>query len=433
MRPRILVIAPYMCRGDTASGDLRLQRILEQLVTFATVDFLTPEAEPVGADESRRYWDLLRRMGAALVSPRFTVRLPLWCRGRLRPYDWIFVEFWYHADHIAGDIEAVRAESPEVRIAIDTVDVHFLRERSALERGVLDYGTAAEIAMREQREIATYDRADLVIACSEEDVRALASVCDRPSVVIPNVNLLRPRRSRVRGHSLLFVGGFRHAPNVDAVTWFVEEIFPLIRERVPDVVFRIAGSHVPPEIESLRGSPGIEIVGFVEDTGFWLDETAVSVAPLRYGAGMKGKVTEALSAGVPVVTTSIGSQGLGATSGEHLAIADTAPAFAEAVIAALADPVAAARMGREGQRLIEGICGPDVIGQKLRTAFTCSVKSPPGGCSEAGRRILARIGCGLWLMRGLAGRFVRSASLRYRRLVGGAPALGPSCRSSDRQ
>jgi hypothetical protein len=212
----------------------------------------------------------------------------------------------------------------------------------------------------------------------------------------------------VRVHSLSFVGGFRHTPNVDAVSWFIEEIFPLIQAKVPDVVFRIVGSHVPPEIESLRGRPGIEIVGFVEDTTFWLDEAAVSVAPLRYGAGMKGKVTEALSAGVPVVTTSIGAQGLGATSGLHLCIADTAKDFAETVVAALADPLAAERMGREGQRLIQEICGPDMIRRGLVAAFEPAPRSTAGGARGVWQRIAARIGCELWLLRGRVVRLVRS-------------------------
>jgi glycosyltransferase involved in cell wall biosynthesis len=413
MRPRILVISPAMCRGDIAAGDLRLERVLEQLVTFADVDFLTPEAEPEGPGGSRRYWDALRRLGVTIVSARFARRLTMWCRSQREPYDWIFVEFWHQAHSMAAELDAVRIESPRLRVAIDTVDVHFLRERAALERGAADYGSEAEIAAREQFEIASYRRADLLIACSREDTQALHAACPGvPTVIVPIVMPSRERVETPRGHTLLFVGGFRHTPNIDAVLWLVREILPLVREQVPDVVLHVAGSRVPPEIDALRGTPGVEIVGYVENTAEWIDRAAVSVAPLRYGAGMKGKVTEALAAAVPVVTTSIGVQGLNARSGEHVRIADTAADFAAAVVATLADPVAAERMGRQGQALVAGICGPDVIRRELMAAFTPAASAAePGGPGWAGR-IVARIGCGLWLLRGHAARLLRSAKAR---------------------
>jgi glycosyltransferase involved in cell wall biosynthesis len=307
-RPRILVISPYMCRGDTAAGDQRLQRIIEQLAKFAEVDFLTPEAEPVKLPGERRYWSGLRKLGVRIVNPLFMHRLPLLCRSRIRPYDWILIEFWYLADRLASSLEELRRELSYTLIAIDSVDLIFLRERAALECGSNVYGSEAEIEMRQQQEISTYLGADLVIVCSQEDAQALASVTTNPIVVIPIVVLSRPRNLGVRGNVILFVGGFKHLPNVDAVLWFVHEVFPLIRAKVPDALFRIVGSHPPAEVQELRDSPGVEVLGYVADTSKCLDCAAVSVAPLRYGAGMKGKVAEALSAAVPVVTTTFGAR-----------------------------------------------------------------------------------------------------------------------------
>ena len=368
-RSHILIIAPNMCRGDTASGDLRLQRIIEQLASFAEVDFLTPEVEPEFDPSARRYWSLLRKLGVRIVNPRFTKRLPLWCRSRTRPYDWIFIEFWHLADQLTSILEVVRREFPKTKIAIDSVDLHFLRERAALKRGSNSYGSATEIELREQKEISTYLRADLVIACSQEDAQVLALACARPNIVIPNVIKNHPRRPGPRGYVISFVGGFRHQPNVDAVLWFVHDVYPLIRARLPDAVFRIAGSHTPETVHALCVIPGVEVLGFVDDTTRWLDSAAVSVAPLRYGAGMKGKVTEALSAGLPVVTTSFGAQGLGARSGKHLHIANSAADFASAVVETLADSAKAEQMGLDGQALVEAICGPQVVRKVLMEAF----------------------------------------------------------------
>jgi len=390
-RPRILVIAPCMCRGDTASGDLRLQRIIEQLATFAKVDFLTPEAEPALVSADQRYWSLLRKMGVTIVNPLFTDRLPLWCRSRTRPYDWILFEFWHLADKLASSLEVLRLEFPNTLIAIDSVDLHFLRERAALERGSTNYGSKVDVELRQQQEISTYLGADLVIACSQEDAQALAAVCLRPIIEIPNVVMSRHRGGGARGNVILFVGGFRHLPNVDAVVWFVHEIFPLIRERLPDATFRIVGSHPPAEVHALQACPGVEVLGYVSDTSMCLDNAAVSVAPLRYGAGMKGKVTEALSAGLPVVTTPFGAQGLGARSGKHLHIADSAADFAEAVIETLADPAHAEQMGVEGQALVEAMCGPTVVCGKLIETFTPFAPSTSFSLVGWGRWVSARV------------------------------------------
>lgn len=368
-QPRILVIAPYMCRGDTASGDLRLQRIIEQLVTFSDVDFLTPEAEPILNPGARRYWSLLRNLGVKIVNSRFTEFLPLWCRSRTAPYDWIFIEFWYLADRINLYLELIRLEFPRTLVVIDSVDVHFLRERAALECGSNNYGSEKDIEVRQKQEIYSYRCADLVIACSQEDSQALERVCTKPNIVIPNVIKSHPRRSGIRGNVISFVGGFRHQPNVDAVLWFVHCVYPLIRARLPDAVFRIAGSHPPDDVQALQGIPGVEVLGYVDDTTRWLDSADVSVAPLRYGAGMKGKVTEALSAGLPVVTTSVGAQGLGARSGKHLRIADSEAEFAQAVVETLEEPAMAEQMGLDGQALVETICGPQVVRRVLMETF----------------------------------------------------------------
>jgi glycosyltransferase involved in cell wall biosynthesis len=214
-----------------------------------------------------------------------------------------------------------------------------------------------------------------VIAASQEDAQELAAVCSKPTTVIPIVVKIHPRHCKTRENVILFVGGFRHQPNVDAVMWFVHDVFPLIRERLPDAVFRIAGSYPPQEVHALMVIPGVEVLGYVDDTTILLDSAAVSVAPLRYGAGMKGKVAEALSAGLPVVTTSFGAQGLGASSGIHLRIADNAADFAKAVVETLADPAMAEQMGSHGQVLVESICGPKVVCRNLMKTFIPVVPS----------------------------------------------------------
>ena len=407
---RILFVAPYMCRGDGAAGDLRLQRLLEILGRSASVDFLVPEREPLRSEVGHRYWRILQDAGVRIVDSSLFDRIDVWCESRPAPYDWIIVEFWHQVERCVAALSRIRLRQSITRLAVDTVDVHFLREYAALERGLGDYGLSSEIEQRKQRELSAYRSADLLIACSIGDLVALTGdVPEVPSVVVPIIINRTPRRVGGREKLLVFIGGFRHAPNVDAVVWFVREVYPLVRMCVPDVRLAIIGSHTPVEVQSLAETVGVEVVGFVPDTSVWLDCAAVSVAPLRYGAGMKGKVTEALSAGVPVVTTSFGAQGLGAVSGVHLRIADSAQEFASAVVACLADPVAAEAMGARGQELVVSICGAERVGGDLLNALAChrAAQAEPVATNRPLSRLLASLKCRAWIVEGAAHRMLR--------------------------
>ena len=130
---------------------------------------------------------------------------------------------------------------------------------------------------------------------------------------------------------LIFVGGYRHPPNVDAVEYYVESIHPLLKDRLPsDARFIAAGSSPPPSFSTLAGQ-GIDVTGYVEDISPLLFGARVMVVPLRYGAGIKGKILSAMAHGLPIVTTTVGAEGMGLVDGEHVLIADEPAAFAEAV------------------------------------------------------------------------------------------------------
>jgi len=146
---------------------------------------------------------------------------------------------------------------------------------------------------------------------------------------------------------LLFVGGFMHVPNVDAVHWFAEKVLPLVREHLPDIVFTVVGSNPPREISRLA-SNHIHITGRISDEALQQHyrHARLVVAPLRFGAGVKGKIVEAMYHGVPTVTTTVGAEGIG-DADRALLIADDAAAFAKAVIQAYTSP----KTWGEAQRL----------------------------------------------------------------------------------
>ena len=129
----------------------------------------------------------------------------------------------------------------------------------------------------------------------------------------------------------LFIGGFQHRPNIDAVLFFVEEIYPLIRDRLPDTKFYIIGDKAPPEIVALA-SDRIIVAGLQRNVRSFFDSVRLSVAPLRFGAGIKGKINQSMAFGVPVVATSIAVEGMNLVDHEHVLVADEPQDFARALI-----------------------------------------------------------------------------------------------------
>jgi glycosyltransferase involved in cell wall biosynthesis len=135
---------------------------------------------------------------------------------------------------------------------------------------------------------------------------------------------------------LLFVGGFQHLPNVDAVQWFVQEVWPIVHAAEPAMRVRIVGSQMPSKLQNLD-VPGVEILGFVQDLDDLLSQSRISIAPLRYGAGVKGKINQAMAHGLPVVATSMAVEGMNLLHEEHVLVADTPQDFARELLRLYSD------------------------------------------------------------------------------------------------
>jgi glycosyltransferase involved in cell wall biosynthesis len=128
----------------------------------------------------------------------------------------------------------------------------------------------------------------------------------------------------------LFLGGYKHEPNVDAVLYFVERIWPLVKQKLPELKFYIIGSHVPQKLSDLS-SEDVVVVGYVENISEHFDRCRLSIAPLRYGAGLKGKIGASMAHGVPCVASSIAVEGAGFISGKEIIVADEPEDFADGI------------------------------------------------------------------------------------------------------
>ena len=168
---------------------------------------------------------------------------------------------------------------------------------------------------------------------------------------------------------ILFVGGFSHHPNIDGVKWFVENVYNLIRDK-QNIPFYIVGSNAPDEIKVLDGN-GIVFKGFVSDEELSdiYKKCKMVVVPLRYGAGVKGKVIEAIYNGIPIVTTSVGAEGIKNVE-DVVCVEDEPKQFAEKVLELYNDDEQLESMGNKSQQFVKEYFSTDAVWKIIEEDFT---------------------------------------------------------------
>lgn len=349
-------------RPDCSSGERRFASMLRAIEETRAVALFMRNVETDGMAALRKYFagEILWDSGGDLSEALFA-----------KCYGCCLAEGWRYAESV---VPVARRIAPWMPVIVDSVDVHFLREEAAVRLGLM---SADAVAARKLRELAVYEKADAVIAVTDQDKAALVSSgITKPIHIIPNIVASRPRPRIERKREILFVGAFGHPPNVDGILWFARECWPFILERAPDARLTLVGDNPPDEVMALKRVPDIDVTGFVPDVGPYLDRAAVSIAPLRYGGGMKGKVCEALAAGLPLVTTTPGAQGLALRDRVGARVQDAPGGFAEAVVWALEHPEAAEAMGAEGRRIIEAACSIEAVSGEVRNVFGQYSQSP---------------------------------------------------------
>jgi len=346
---------------DRASGDLRFFTLLTILakqhhVTFCDCGSARTQAAELGETTLSAYKDGLESIGVHVSGKGVVAAL------KTSQFDIVFFEFYYSASRFIDD---VRYWQPSARIVVDSVDVHFVRfaARARLS-GTTEDREHAQLVKTE--ELHCYKHADVVIAVTADDKQALLREEPKLEVaVIPNIHPLFPLnpKSGRDPRKLIFVGGFTHEPNVDAVLFFCRDVLPLILEKEPATQLLVVGNAPPPEIKSLA-CENVKILGFVPDTAPYLQSAYISVAPLRYGGGMKGKVGEAMAHGLPVVTTSFGAEGFGFVHGEVL-VGNAPEEFAAHVVALQRDSLLYQKTSEAGWTFIRDNYSAEAVSQQI--------------------------------------------------------------------
>ena len=226
----------------------------------------------------------------------------------------------------------VRSYAPQARIIFDTVDLHFLREESEA-RLTGDPLIRQKAEETKQHEYELIEQSDETWVVSSTEQRLLQDEWPNKSIeLISNiVDVPGSKTPFELRRDWLFIGGFQHPPNIDAVLFFIKEIYPLVSDRLGNAKFYIIGDKAPPEIVALA-TEKIIVAGLQRDVRPFFDSVRLSVAPLRFGAGVKGKINQSMAFGVPVVATSLGVEGTDLRHGEDIMVADEPEDFGRELV-----------------------------------------------------------------------------------------------------
>jgi O-antigen biosynthesis protein len=324
-KARILVIDACTPMSDRDSGSVDLVNLLR---LFASFDYQVTFC-PVDLIYAGPYTRALQSSGVECIYSPFEHSVERLLRARGREFDVVML---MRLDQGVRYLNSVRANCPQAKVIFNTVDLHYLREE---RRAMTDTGMADSAGARRMKrlELDVVRGVDLTILISPIERELLAGeVPDARLCVIP---LLRDIPGRGPGFAdrrgAIFIGGFRHPPNLDAILWCCRQIWPKVQGELPDVELSIVGSYPSAEVMNLEAK-GVHVLGYVEDIAPLFARTRLSIAPLRYGAGLKGKVVTSLGYGVPCVVTPVAAEGLGLADGEGIVVAADPDAFAAAVV-----------------------------------------------------------------------------------------------------
>ncbi|HEY5802604.1 MAG TPA: glycosyltransferase [Lysobacter sp.] len=343
----VLIIDALTPQPDRDSGSLRLFNVMRLLrEEGAHVVFI-----PANRAHDGQYTQSLQQLGVETWYAPFAKRPHAWIRAHGHRFDTVVVCRHYV---LREWLPLLRKYAPQARVVFDTVDLHYLRERRGAE---LASDPALMRASERTRtlELDMITRSDATLVVSEVERSLLAR--DAPSAkveILSNLHHINGRgQAFAQRHDLVFVGGFRHPPNVDAVRWFATEVFPRVRAQAPEMVFHCIGSDTPTEIEALGSEPGVRIHGHVPDLSPYMDGARIAVAPLRFGAGVKGKINLSMAHGQPVVATACAVEGMHLRDGEDVLVADDAAGFAAAVLRLYRDEALWQRLADNGLANVE--------------------------------------------------------------------------------
>jgi GT2 family glycosyltransferase len=328
-RRTILIVDSYVPLHDREAGSLRLFEIVKILRRANWRVVFQPDnwagMEP--------YTSELQTLGVEVVHHVEGSRTP---EERIRELLPTIDVAWVSRPELCEKWLPTLRKNPGIRVLYDTVDLHHVRLRRQAE---LEGTTGSESWKTvEALELACGQASDATITVTEQEKLTLEAAGIRPVYVIPTIH--SPKVAAPSNYAetsgVLFIGGYGHAPNVDAAQWLCTEIMPIVWRAMPEIHVTLLGNNPPPTVMKLR-SKLVDVPGYIADVAPFFQSHRIFVAPLRFGAGMNGKIGHSLSYALPAITTSIGKEGFGLRDGYDSMVADDTAGFAAAILRLYSD------------------------------------------------------------------------------------------------
>lgn len=349
----VLYISPNLPDFDESSGGKRATHMLDLLQEKHNVFAFTL------GDKPQKYIDKLRSLNVnVLETSRFEKAYDLMPKIDVIIYAWYYTYF---------DAAYFRDVYPEARIIVDSVDVHWLREFRSI--GLLE-GLTHEVAeMNKKRELQVYANSSIIWTVTKEDKLEVMKELPNADVrVVSNIHeMVEPNFIEKDSKSMLFFGGYRHYPNISAAEILAKEILPRVRKEIPEANLILAGSHAPESIQALGQLDGVTYEGFIEDEDVndLYRRSFLIATPLQAGAGIKGKICEAIVHRVPVVTNGIGNEGINLITEEDALVTDDLVKMSQYVVDAMNGAYDLNSMtSRAADKLLK-IVGPNVAKEAM--------------------------------------------------------------------
>jgi|GEM_PF-879284 polysaccharide pyruvyl transferase CsaB len=312
-RKTMLVIDNSVPDYDKLAGSRTMFQYLKLFIQMGfNVKFIDNNYVQYGV-KYQPYTSVLEQLGIEVLSgPWYRDNWKTWIKEHGRAFDYVYL----HKAHPSIEYIDIVQKATKARIIYNCADFHYLR-RLRQYKITKDPNDLKEAREYRRIEFYLFDKSDIVFTYSEHEEFILSKKMPHKKVYVTPIFFydeefpLGVNNEFESRKDLTFVGGFSHTPNIDAVQWFVNEVFPRVLEKSSDIKLNIIGSNPPDEILRLR-SEHINVTGFVPDEKLeeYYSTSRIVIAPIRFGAGVKGKIIEAIAHGIPLVTTSVGVEGI---------------------------------------------------------------------------------------------------------------------------
>jgi glycosyltransferase involved in cell wall biosynthesis len=368
--PRLLAVDAWLPTPDRDAASYRMMQLLRIFrrlpleTTFGVDAFSAGRADALG---------MLQAEGIEVIDHAVDQPVVSHLREKGERYDLVLLS----RAHVARRyVDEVRRLAPRAKLVFDTTDLSFLRGiRAAKVTGNANLMRQALEAKRD--ELYAARRSDITLVVSEAEREILIKEC--PGIATGVVSLIQEARGSTPQFAgrqgVIFMGPAAHLPNLDAILYLCSQVRPILARDLPGIKLRIVGAN-PPEAVRQYASDNCLVMGHVPDLTAWLDRSLASVAPLRFGAGVKGKLLTSMAHGLPVVASSIAIEGIPARDGRDVLVADDPDAIARKIAALHRDEGLWSELSRNGLGLVERSFSPTVARDAVRAVLRSLDVSP---------------------------------------------------------